>query len=549
MVAASAAEDLTRSTSSTPLGVDGSEVTAAPKLQLTAVISFPGIGISVVDETPRELLYMFIGGMQLMYLDFDTNTAVEFKINHLQIDNQLYLSPYPRLFYSVPADEHSFVHISLSKSKQYSDITYLYFFEILVQEMEITADEELLLALLKFADAATSYMRLQRDADLETQLFVRPVDAAMLALTADASVESDLIYIGWLTINTFKLSLSFLTTGAPDSGGINDAGYLEKLLRTGGFLANIDSAPICLNGLSIRHPFHSSSELVGIITQHYMRAGLHEVHKILGSADILGNPVSLVSNLGTGVYDFFNEPKAGLVTSPAEFARGVARGTTSLVKNSVFGVMNSVSKLTGSLTKAAAQVSMDAEWQRERAIRARNKPQHIGEGFTHGARDLGLGVIHGITGIIAQPIKGAQQEGGIGFVKGIGKGVTGAFLKPVVGMVDTVTNITEGIKNTTTYFDGDAMRSIREPRYFGRDQILRLYDADKAEGQAILRTLDNGKYHSHFYSLHEPLGDKRIVLLSDTALFYVQVRIRMNQESELSIKWLLNYKGMQCTTE
>ena len=320
MVASSSLDMSTSySRDTTSEGAEQPEAASAPKLQMTAQISFPGIGLSIVDESPRELLYLLIRGLHVTYMDYDTNTALEFKVEHLQIDNQLYLSPYPIMFYSVPAPNQSFVHISLSKSKQYTDITYLYFFEILVQEMEIMVDEELLLSLLKFADAATSYLRQQRDLELESKVFV---NTKLNALSADIGGEADLIYIGWLTINTFILRLSFLTTGLPDSS--TNPGYLEKLLRTGGFLANIDSAPICLNGLSIRHPFHSSSELIGIISQHYISAGLHEVHKILGSADILGNPVSLVSNLGTGVYDFFNEPKEGLVTSPAEFAKGIA---------------------------------------------------------------------------------------------------------------------------------------------------------------------------------------------------------------------------------
>jgi hypothetical protein len=43
-----------------------------------------------------------------------------------------------------------------------------------------------------------------------------------------------------------------------------------------------------------------------------MRMG-QKIYGILGSVDFLGNPVSLVSTLGTGVADFFYEPAMGLV--------------------------------------------------------------------------------------------------------------------------------------------------------------------------------------------------------------------------------------------
>jgi hypothetical protein len=50
-----------------------------------------------------------------------------------------------------------------------------------------------------------------------------------------------------------------------------------------------------------------------------------QVYKILGSADFLGNPVGLFSSLGTGVLDFFYEPAQGLVKSPEDFGKGLAK--------------------------------------------------------------------------------------------------------------------------------------------------------------------------------------------------------------------------------
>jgi hypothetical protein len=50
-----------------------------------------------------------------------------------------------------------------------------------------------------------------------------------------------------------------------------------------------------------------------------------QIYKVLGSTDILGNPISLLKNLGTGVYDFFHEPILGLITSPRDFGLGLAK--------------------------------------------------------------------------------------------------------------------------------------------------------------------------------------------------------------------------------
>jgi hypothetical protein len=43
------------------------------------------------------------------------------------------------------------------------------------------------------------------------------------------------------------------------------------------------------------------------------------------------------------------------------------------------------------------------------------------------------GFYDGITGLVTQPIRGAQENGTIGAIAGIGKGVGGLVLKPGAG--------------------------------------------------------------------------------------------------------------------
>lgn len=52
--------------------------------------------------------------------------------------------------------------------------------------------------------------------------------------------------------------------------------------------------------------------------------------------------------------------------------------------------------------------------------------QGAGKDFTHGIYD-------GVTGVVTQPFQGAREEGAVGFVKGIGKGIGGLVLKPTAG--------------------------------------------------------------------------------------------------------------------
>jgi hypothetical protein len=92
--------------------------------------------------------------------------------------------------------------------------------------------------------------------------------------------------------------------------------------------------------------------------KHYTYQGLLEVYKILGSFEFLGNPLGLVNNLGSGVADFFHEPAKGLVKSPKDFGKGLAKGSLSLLKGAVGGVFNAASKITGSVGKGFAALTV-----------------------------------------------------------------------------------------------------------------------------------------------------------------------------------------------
>ena len=48
-------------------------------------------------------------------------------------------------------------------------------------------------------------------------------------------------------------------------------------------------------------------------------------------------------------------------------------------------------------------------------------------------QEFGLGLYDGITGLVTQPVKGAQKEGVVGALKGFGKGIGGIVLKPSAG--------------------------------------------------------------------------------------------------------------------
>lgn len=113
----------------------------------------------------------------------------------------------------------------------------------------------------------------------------------------------------------------------------------------------MDRAPLTLNLLLLKHPFTTQEDLINRILSHYKRQGLQQVYKILGSFEMLGSPLTLINNLGTGVYDFFHEPAKGITKSPKDFGLGLAKGTKSLISATVYGIFNTVTHITETLNK------------------------------------------------------------------------------------------------------------------------------------------------------------------------------------------------------
>ena len=58
-----------------------------------------GIGLSMIDECPEELIYLSLNQLSVSYGINDSETSVEVKIGRLQIDNQIFCTPYPIVLY------------------------------------------------------------------------------------------------------------------------------------------------------------------------------------------------------------------------------------------------------------------------------------------------------------------------------------------------------------------------------------------------------------------------------------------------------------------
>lgn len=78
------------------------------------------------------------------------------------------------------------------------------------------------------------------------------------------------------------------------------------------------------------------------------------------------------------------------------------------------------------------------------------QPSSVGAGVAAGIRSLGHGVVHGLTGVVTDPIAGASSSGAWGFLRGVGSGLTGVVARPLTGALDLVSQTSMGLATLST---------------------------------------------------------------------------------------------------
>ena len=231
---------------------------------------------------------------------------------------------------------------------------------------------------------------------------------------------------------------------------------------------------------------------------------------------------------------------------PSEFAEGLAIGVRSVFGGVVGGAAGTVSKITGALGKGLASLTFDEKFQQKRreAIKRRAHHDNLAVGMARNTRDLGMGFIGGISGVVLKPIEGAKDEGVGGFFKGVGKGVAGLVTRPTGGIVDFASGTFDTVKRATEVNDEVSSRA-RPARYIHPDGVVRYYDKKEAAGAKMVRQVDKGRLAGEVYIMHENIvgpGDREVLVLTNKRVVYIRSNAVMGGYSS---DWEYEYSRMQ----
>uniref|UniRef100_A0A8C7JJS2 Vacuolar protein sorting 13 homolog C n=1 Tax=Oncorhynchus kisutch TaxID=8019 RepID=A0A8C7JJS2_ONCKI len=465
------------------------------KLETNIEVNFGKVPMVMRQPFSSTIRRNFLSGIQVEFKQSPHQRSLRAQLHWLQVDNQLTGALFPIVFHPVPppksialdSEPKPFMDVSIiTRFNQHSQVTQFKYFMVLVQEMAVKIDQGFLGAILAlFTPAAESHVDKQKTKLIEKDLAMLQAELMEASMTDN----SGLSFFEYFHISPIKLHLSLSLGSSGDESGQQEMMAIQSvnlLLKSlGATLTDVDDLIFKLAYYEVNYQFYRTEKLMWAVIRHYSEQFLKQMYVLVLGLDVLGNPFGLIRGLSEGVEAFFYEPFQGAVQGPEEFAEGFVIGVRSLLGHTVGGAAGMVSRITGSVGKGLAAITMDKEYQQKRREEMNRPPRDFGESLAKGGMGFFKGVVGGVTGIVTKPVEGAKKEGAAGFFKGIGKGLVGVVARPTGGIVDMASSTFQGIQRVAE--STEEVTKLRPVRLIREDGIIRPYDQEDAKGYDLFQ--------------------------------------------------------------
>lgn len=468
------------------------------ELAVSFQLHLAGMKVSVIDNTRkdvhgREILLVDLGNFQFSFNQtMDGYHEFEFRLLTLQIDNHIRGSTHPILLFCprIQQDE-PFLHISAVRLLQRPRDTHIFrYIAIRILEVEIFLDRRTSEKIAAFIEPIIlSVNDEHRPSELPewANILTDEMSPACSAphsqrnpsvlKSAARTSNTGRIYIEQLHLHPVRIGLTFTqewmeNDSSPDSillfqfirGMVSDSCFaiIVHIFHSAFSRftqGSISNAPLMFTSFMVGHVFESPQALSRVIASHYSSQLTKQIFGILGSLAILGAPADFISNVGTGLVDFFYEPINGAVHGPRQFVQGLEAGTQSLARGVLVGVVRGAANVTETLNSNLAGLTADDNFVEERnayrrmladAMSRGDKERSLRDSLALAGSSFVRGIRSGALGIVEQPTEYASRHGPFGFLKGMGKAVVGAVIKPIVGVGDAAVLVMNHVSDATS---------------------------------------------------------------------------------------------------
>ncbi|XP_071939359.1 uncharacterized protein [Coffea arabica] len=405
---------------------------STPECEFHFIVEVSELGLSIIDHTPEEILYMSV---QNLLLSHSTGlgsgiSRLKIRMHGIQVDNQLPLTPMPVLFRSQRIGEENDYLLKFSLTQQSNGSLDLHVYPY-----------------IGFQGPENSAFLINIPEPIIWRIhgMIQQANLSQLSDAQSTSVSVDpIIQIGVLNFSEIRFKVTMAMS--PSQRPVGVLGFWSSLMTA---LGNMENMPVRINERFLENVCLQHSVLVANAISNIKKDLLSQPFQLLSGVDILGNASSALGHMSKGVAalsmdkKFIQSRQRQDAKGVEDFGDVIRDGGGALAKGLFRGV-------TGILTKPLEGAKASGV-----------------EGFVQG-------VGKGLIGAAAQPVSG----------------VLDLLSKTTEGANAVRMKIASAIASE------DQLLRRRLPRAINGDNLLRPYDEYKAQGQAMLQLAESGSFFS-----------------------------------------------------
>jgi hypothetical protein len=202
-----------------------------------------------------------------------------------------------------------------------------------------------------------------------------------------------------------------------------------------------------------RNTFFYEYDLISDVVWKIVFAVIGQWYKIVGSVELLGDPVGLVTEIADGFALAVRQLKRDVQGTSLRKGESVITLAQTVV-GAPFGCLGKVSNGLGDVVKKATSF---------KSQESTKEPRHVPEGLYQSGVVFVKSIAHGMSGFVKEPVRGAKRDGTKGFAKGVGRGTMQLIASPVVGTLGMVEKFSQSVNNTTHLLDEKHFDGGRRP--------------------------------------------------------------------------------------
>lgn len=442
--------------------------TQSSMTHLELILEVGIVGVSIVDQRPKEILYLYLQRVFVSY-SIGYTTRLKLLLENLQLDNQLPLTNMPVLLSpEVPGDmQHPVFKLTFTMSNDNIDGTQVYpYIGIWVTQncWRLNVHEPIIWAVMEF------YKNIQLDR----------FSGSSNVTQVDPEIRIDLIDIS-------EMRLKFSLEPAPAQRPHGIFGIWTPIINT---IGNVLKMQIHFRKVVCRSKFMRKSSVMPAIIDRIRRDLIHNPFHLLFGVDVLGMTSSTLASLSKGFAELSTDgqflqlrTKQGSTRRITGVGDGILQGTEAFAQGVAFGV-------SGVVTKPWASA-------REHGI----------IGFVQG---LGTGCL----GFIVQPVSGVLD-----FVSLTVHGV-GASCKRFFEIFEN-----KSISNRIRFpraIRGNGLLEVYDERAARGQMVLHLAEESRHFGCTEIFKEPSKFAWSDFYEEHFDLPHRLILLITNRRVLMVQ---------------------------